>query len=111
MIRIAIIDDHPVVREGLVAALDGKFSITGVFASAEEAMERVSADVVLLDLELPGMSGLDAIERLAECAAVLVLTAYDAEEDVQRAIRGGAKGYRAYREVCQRSEVRAQAAR
>lgn len=93
MIRIAIIDDHPVVREGLVAALDGKFSISGVFGSAEEAMGRVSADVVLLDLELPGVSGLDAIERLAGRAAVLVLTAYDAEEDVQRAIGGGAKGY------------------
>jgi DNA-binding NarL/FixJ family response regulator len=93
MTRVAIVDDHPVVREGLVAALDGKFDVTGVFSSAEEAIERVDADVLLLDLELPGMSGLDAIERLRQKAAVLVLTAYDAEEDVERAIRAGAKGY------------------
>jgi DNA-binding NarL/FixJ family response regulator len=89
--RVAIVDDHPVVREGLVAALESKFEITGVFSSAEEAIGRVDADVVLLDLELPGMSGLDAIERLHP--AVLVLTAYDAAEDVERAMRAGAKGY------------------
>lgn len=91
MTRIAIVDDHPIVREGLVAALESKFEIAGVFASAEEAIGRAKADVILLDLELPGMSGLDAIERLP--SAVLVLTAYDAGEDVERAIRAGAKGY------------------
>jgi len=91
MTRVAIVDDHPVVREGLVAALEGKFEMAGAFASAEEAIGRVKADVVLLDLELPGMSGLDAIRHFQ--SAVLVLTAYDAEEDVERAIRSGAKGY------------------
>jgi DNA-binding NarL/FixJ family response regulator len=91
MTRVAIVDDHPVVREGLVAALEGKFEIAGAFASAEEAIGRVKADVVLLDLELPGMSGLDAIQQFR--SAVLVLTAYDAEEDVHQAIRAGAKGY------------------
>jgi len=91
MITVAIVDDHPVVREGLVAAMEGKFEVTGVFSSAEEAIGRARADVVLLDLELPGVSGLDAIPRLN--SAVLVLTAYDAEEDVERAIRSGAKGY------------------
>ena len=91
MTRVAIIDDHPVVREGLVAALERKFEIAGVFSSAEEAIDRVDADVILLDLELPGMSGLDAIERLR--GSVLVLTAYDAQEDVERAMRAGAKGY------------------
>ncbi len=91
MTRVAIIDDHPVVREGLVAALEGKFEMVGAFGSAEEAIGRVQADVVLLDLELPGMSGLDAIPQFR--AAVLVLTAYDAEEDVERAIGAGAKGY------------------
>ncbi len=95
MTRIAIIDDHPVVREGLVAALGGKndIEVGGVFSSAEEAIGRVKADVVLLDLELPGVSGLDAIERLRENAAVLVLTAYGTDEDIERAIRAGAKGY------------------
>ena len=104
MTRVAIIDDHPVVREGLVvasglwpppvhaeAALERKFEIAGTFASAEEAIGRVRADVVLLDLELPGMSGLEAIPRFN--SAVLVLTAYDTDEDVERAIRAGAKGY------------------
>jgi len=92
--RIAVVDDHPVVREGLVAALDGKggLEVAGVFSSAEEAIaagRRV--DVILLDLELPGMNGLQAIGRLSENAAVLVLTAYG--EEVEEAIRAGAKGY------------------
>jgi len=92
--RIAVVDDHPVVREGLVAALDGKggLEVAGVFSSAEEAIaagRRV--DVILLDLELPGMNGLQAIGRLSETAAVLVLTAYG--EEVEEAIRAGAKGY------------------
>ena len=94
MTRIAVVDDHPVVREGLVAALDGKggLEVAGVFSSAEEALaagRRV--DVILLDLELPGMNGLQAIGRLSENAAVLVLTAYG--EEVEEAIRAGAKGY------------------
>ena len=94
MTRIAVVDDHPVVREGLVAALDGKggLEVAGVFSSAEEAIaagRRV--DVILLDLELPGMNGLQAIGRLSETAAVLVLTAYG--EEVEEAIRAGAKGY------------------
>lgn len=94
MTRIAVVDDHPVVREGLVAALDGKggLEVAGVFSSAEEALaagRRV--DVILLDLELPGMNGLQAIGRLSETAAVLVLTAYG--EEVEEAIRAGAKGY------------------
>jgi DNA-binding NarL/FixJ family response regulator len=92
--RIAVVDDHPVVREGLVAALDGKggLEVAGVFSSAEEAIaagRRV--DVILLDLALPGMNGLQAIGRLSETAAVLVLTAYG--EEVEEAIRAGAKGY------------------
>jgi DNA-binding NarL/FixJ family response regulator len=92
--RIAVVDDHPVVREGLVAALDrkGGLEVAGVFSSAEEALaagRRV--DVILLDLELPGMNGLQAIGRLSKNAAVLVLTAYG--EEVEEAIRAGAKGY------------------
>src|SRR5437016_2311902 len=60
MTRVVIVDDHPVVREGLVAALD--VDVVGVFASAEEALKaRIDAEVIVLDLELPGLSGLDAI--------------------------------------------------
>ena len=93
-LRIIIIDDHPVVREGLVAALEPKVDVVGTFASAEEALSSARAhDVVLLDLELPGMSGIDAIPRLRERAAVLVLTAYANDDQIDRALRFGALGY------------------
>ncbi|HEY3056719.1 MAG TPA: response regulator transcription factor [Thermoanaerobaculia bacterium] len=94
MTKIVIVDDHPVVREGLVAALDRKngIDVVGVFGSAEEALgTRVNADVIILDLELPGLGGLDAIGRFN--APVLVLTAYGTDEDIDRALEGGAKGY------------------
>lgn len=90
MTRVVIVDDHPVVREGLVAALGAE--VVGVFASAEEALASgVKTDVVILDLELPGLSGLDAIARFT--VPVLVLTAYAADEDIDRALAAGAKGY------------------
>jgi DNA-binding NarL/FixJ family response regulator len=90
MTRVVIVDDHPVVREGLVAALD--VDIAGVFSSADDALAAgIDAEVVILDLELPGTPGLDAIARFR--APVLVLTAYDAEEDIDRALAAGAKGY------------------
>lgn len=94
MTRIVIVDDHPVVREGLVAALDGKngIEVVGAFGSAEEALASgKSADVVVLDLELPGLRGLDAIPRFKW--PVLVLTAYASEDDVEAALEAGAKGY------------------
>jgi DNA-binding NarL/FixJ family response regulator len=94
MIRLVIVDDHPVVREGLVAALERRddFVIAGAFGSAEELLEsRVEADVVLLDLELPGMSGIDVIPRLT--ARALVLTAYSTDEQIEAVLRAGARGY------------------
>lgn len=94
MTKIFIVDDHPVVREGLVAALEGKngIEIAGAFASAEDALAaRAIADVIVLDLELPGAGGLASIEKFS--APVLVLTAYDADEDVDRALAAGARGY------------------
>lgn len=96
MTRVIVVDDHPVVREGLVAALDGKkgIEVVGAFGAAEEAIAastRLRPDVVVLDIELPGLSGLDAIARLE--ADVVMLTAYESEEDVERALRSGAKGY------------------
>jgi DNA-binding NarL/FixJ family response regulator len=94
MTRIIIVDDHPVVREGLVAALDGKngIEVTGSFPSAEEALRsRVASDVVILDLDLQGMSGIDAIPQFK--APVLVLTAYAADDEIERALAAGARGY------------------
>ena len=89
MTRIVIVDDHPIVREGLVAAL-GEHEVVGVFSTADDALRaRPDAEVILLDLELPGTSGLDAIARFE--APVLVLTAYDAQ--VERALEAGARGF------------------
>jgi DNA-binding NarL/FixJ family response regulator len=101
MIRVIVVDDHPIVRQGLVATLadERDFEVLGAASNAEEALElveRVQPDVVLLDLELPGMSGTQAIPRLAEISpstAILVFTAYESDERVLDAVRGGARGY------------------
>jgi DNA-binding NarL/FixJ family response regulator len=96
MTRVLIVDDHPVVREGLVAALHGKgaLEVVGGFPSAEEGIAaalRRAPDVVILDLELPGLSGLEAIARFD--APVLMLTAYGTDDEIERALAAGAKGY------------------
>jgi DNA-binding NarL/FixJ family response regulator len=101
VIRIAVVDDHPIVRQGLTAALEDEpdLEVIGAAGSAEEALTlvgRLRPEVVLLDLELPGMGGVEAIPRLIEAGpntAVLVFTAYDTDERVLGAIRSGAKGY------------------
>lgn len=101
MIRILIVDDHPIVREGLVAVLEDQadFEVVGATGSAAEALElvqRLEPNVILLDLELPGMDGLEAMPRLiaaAPDARIIVFTAYDTDERVIGAIKAGAKGY------------------
>jgi DNA-binding NarL/FixJ family response regulator len=101
VIRVLVVDDHPIVREGLVSVLqdDPRLEVVGASGSAEEALAlaaRQRPDVVLLDLELPGMDGVTAIPRILEASPtsrVLVFTAYDADERVFGAIRAGARGY------------------
>lgn len=101
MIRILVVDDHPIVRQGLVATLEdeAEFAVVGAAGSAEEALAlapRARPDVALLDLELPGLDGVAALPLLvAACPGlrVLVLTAYDTEERVLATIEAGAKGY------------------
>ncbi len=101
MIRVLIVDDHPVVREGLVAALEDEpdIRIAGAAGSAEEALRLAPSarpDVVLLDLELPGLGGIEAIPTLAAVlpdAGIIVLTAYDTDERVLGAVQAGARGY------------------
>ncbi len=101
MIRVALVDDHPIVRDGLVAVLSDEpdFEVVGTAPTAEDALRLVSAqrpDVMLLDLELPGMGGVEALPELAKASPttrVIVFTAYDTEERVIGALRAGAKGY------------------
>jgi DNA-binding NarL/FixJ family response regulator len=101
MIRILVVDDHPIVREGLVAVLENQpdFQVVGAAGAAEEAIRMARSlgpEVVLLDLEMPGMDGVEAIPHLtqaAPAARVLVFTAYDTDERVFGALRAGARGY------------------
>jgi len=101
MIRIAIVDDHPIVREGLVAALDDEpdFTIVGAVGSAEELVElgaQWRPDIVLLDFEMPGLSGVEAVRELVRTLPnrqVIVFTAYAEDERIIGAVRSGAKGY------------------
>src|SRR5262245_8327894 len=100
-IRLFVVDDHPIVRQGLVGVLEDEadLSVVGAYSTAREALahvQRLQPDVVLLDLEMPDLDGVAAIPLLlAERAdlAVLVFTAYDTEERVLGAIRAGARGY------------------
>ncbi|MET9629656.1 response regulator transcription factor [Lentzea sp. NPDC006480] len=98
MIRLVIVDDHPVVRDGLRGMLaSADFEVVGEAASGDEAVAVVTAlspDVVLMDLRMPGSDGLSAIERLrTHPCRVLVLTTYDTDRDVLPAIKAGATGY------------------
>jgi DNA-binding NarL/FixJ family response regulator len=101
VIGLVVVDDHPIVRQGLTSALadEADFQVLGAAASAEEALPlvaRLRPDVILLDLELPGLSGIEAIPRLIEgnpASKILVFTAYDTNERVLGAIRAGARGY------------------
>jgi DNA-binding NarL/FixJ family response regulator len=100
-IRILIVDDHPVVRDGLRGMFAGEagFEVTGEAADGAEAIAHVTrrhVDVVLMDLRMPGVGGVEAITRLrAEFPEVhvLVLTTYDSDRDVLPAISAGATGY------------------
>jgi DNA-binding NarL/FixJ family response regulator len=101
MIRLLIVDDHPVVRDGLRGMFDGdpEFEVIGEAADGTEAVTTALAarpDVILMDLRMPGTDGVTAIRTLAErgCPArVLVLTTYDTDNDVLPAIEAGATGY------------------
>lgn len=100
-IQILIVDDHPVVRDGLVAILGTQpdFMVTGEAASGEEALgifQQRQPDVVLLDLEMPGMDGVEVIRRLREArpqVKIVVFTAFDTDERILSALQAGAKGY------------------
>ncbi len=100
-IRILITDDHPVVREGLAGMLSAQpdFEVVGEAADGETAVtlhQSLSPDVTLMDLRMPGMDGVGAIEAIKArqpSANILVLTTYDSDADILRAIEAGATGY------------------
>jgi DNA-binding NarL/FixJ family response regulator len=98
--RILIVDDHPLTRDALAALLgQNGFTVAGQAADGETGVRRaeeLGPDLILLDLSMPGMNGLEALPQLraaAPAAEVVVLTASGTEENLLGAIRGGAAGY------------------
>jgi DNA-binding NarL/FixJ family response regulator len=100
-IKLLIVDDHPVVRDGLVAILSIQpdFQVIGEATSGEDALAFVrqhQPDVILMDLEMPGMDGVETIRLLREDqpdVRVVVFTAFDTDERILNAVQAGAKGY------------------
>jgi DNA-binding NarL/FixJ family response regulator len=111
VIRLLIVDDHPVVRDGLRGILESSpdFTVVGEAGDGAEAVTRAEAlqpDVVLMDFRMPGTDGVSAIKQLVQrgaTARILVLTTYDTDSDVVKAIEAGATGY--LLKDCPRSEL------
>ncbi len=101
-VRVLVVDDHPVVRDGIRGMLerDERVTVIGEAADGREAVARVRAsdpDLVLMDLRMPGGDGVSAIRELRAIDAtrprILVLTTYDTDRDIHAAIDAGADGY------------------
>ncbi len=100
-IRLLVADDHPMLREGLVAVLGTQpdFEVVGEASDGEEVVTlagRLEPDVILLDLEMPNVDGVEALRRLRDAgssARTVVFTAYDTDERILGALRAGARGY------------------
>jgi DNA-binding NarL/FixJ family response regulator len=101
MTRILLVDDHPIVRQGIKQVLTGAFepALVGEAANAEEGLNEVRStewDVMVLDLTLPGLSGLDLLKDLRRerpALPVLVLSMHPADQFARRALNAGASGY------------------
>ena len=100
-IRVLAADDHPMVRAGLAAVIDAEpdMELVGEAATGREALElcrQHRPDVILMDLRMPGMDGLAATRAILgefPGARIVMLTTYDGDEDIHRALEAGAKGY------------------
>jgi DNA-binding NarL/FixJ family response regulator len=100
-IRIMIVEDHAVVRQGLAALLGStpEFAVVAQAADGRQAIEqfrRHQPDITLMDLRLPQMGGVEAIGRIRidfPQARIIVLTTFDGDEDIYRALQAGARGY------------------
>lgn len=100
-IRILVADDHPVVREGLIAILETQsdFQVVGQASDGEQVLQLVDdlqPDVLLLDLEMPQLDGIETLERLRQSAvqiAAVVFTVFDTDERILNAVQAGARGY------------------
>ncbi|MBI1378274.1 MAG: response regulator [Frankiales bacterium] len=100
-LRVMLVDDHPVVRSGLSALLDafGDITVVGALADGREAVERYSElapDVVLMDLSMPGMDGIEATAQICRAdpsARVVVLTSFGERRRIVAALDAGACGY------------------
>ena len=101
MIRVLIVDDHPLLREGIAALVGGQADMTLVAecANGREAVQAFRThvpDVTLMDLQMPEMGGLDAINAIrgeSPDARIIVLTTYSGDVQVMRALQAGARGY------------------
>jgi len=100
-VKILLVEDHHIVRQGLAALLKTVpgFAVVGEASDGEQAIEmfrRHRPDVTLMDLRLPKVNGVDAIGRIRQefpAARIIVLTTFDGDEDIYRAMQAGAKGY------------------
>src|SRR5688572_31530548 len=113
-IRVLIVDDHPFYREGVrtMLSVESGIEVASEVASGDEAIAQAASlqpDVILMDLKMPGINGIEATRRILHTSphiGVLVLTMFEADESVFAAMRAGARGY-LLKDVGQEELVRA----